>query len=171
MLVIRPETPSDWEAISEVNRLAFGRESEARLVETLRESADFDSRLSLIAIKGDRVVAHLLFSGIIIETPKGEVPALALAPVAVRPEFQNQGIGSQLVRQSLQDCRNLGHKIVIVVGHPDYYARFGFSPARAVGLEVSFPVPDEAFMVLELMPGALEGVKGTVKYPPAFSEV
>ncbi len=171
MLEIRPETPSDWGAISEVNWLAFGRENEARLVEALRQSGDFDSRLSLIAVKGDRAIAHLLFSGIIIQTPGGEVDALALAPVAVRPEFQNQGIGSQLVRQGLQDCRSLGHKIVIVVGHPDYYARFGFSPARVLGLEVPFPVPDKAFMVLELMPGALEGVKGTVKYPPAFAEV
>ena len=90
--------------------------------------------------------------------------------MAVRPEFQNQGIGSELVRQGLNECQRLGHKVVVVVGHPRYYPRFGFSSARAKGLEAPFQVSDEAFMAFELIPGILEGMSGMVKYPPAFEE-
>jgi len=103
-------------------------------------------------------------------TPLGD-GALALATLAVRPELQNQGIGSELVRDGLERCRNLGHRIVVVVGHPKYYPRFGFSPARAQSLEAPFPVPDEAFLVLELVAGALTGVAGMVRYPPPFGEM
>jgi putative acetyltransferase len=91
--------------------------------------------------------------------------------MAVQPEFQNQGIGSELVRQGMERCRNLGYGIIIVVGHPTYYPRFGFTPAREKGLEAPFPVPDEAFMVIELTPGALNGISGIVIYPPAFEGV
>jgi len=170
MITIRPETAEDYAAIREVNLLAFGQEIEPRLVEALRESPDFIPELSLVAIEGGQVVGHILFSPMVIETKDGAVPALTLAPLAVRPEFQNQGIGSQLVRRGIERCRTLGQRIVVVVGHPTYYPRFGFSPARARGLEAPFPVPDEAFMVLELAPGALDGVAGMVKYPPAFEE-
>ena len=106
-----------------------------------------------------------------VRTERGAVPAVALAPMAVHPEFQNQGIGSKLVREGLEQCRKLGHKIVIVVGHPNYYPRFGFASARAKGLEAPFPVPDEAFMVKELEGGALDGTVGMVEYPPEFDGV
>jgi predicted N-acetyltransferase YhbS len=99
------------------------------------------------------------------------LPALALAPMAVRPEFQNLGIGSRLIREGLERCRNLGHKIVIVAGHPEYYPRFGFTSSRAKGLEAPFPVPDEAFMVIELIPGALDSVSGMIVYPAPFEGV
>jgi putative acetyltransferase len=88
--------------------------------------------------------------------------------VGLHPEFQKQGIGSKLVRQGLERCRNLGYKVVIVVGHPNYYPRFGFTTARAKGLDAPFLVPDEAFVVIELAPGALNGISGMVIYPPAF---
>jgi putative acetyltransferase len=97
--------------------------------------------------------------------------ALSLAPMAVLPEFQNSGIGSQLVRTGLERCRELGHTIVVVIGHPEYYPRFGFVPARKEGLDLPFPVPDEAFMVCKLAPDALERIKGMVKYPPEFEDV
>ncbi len=170
MITIRPETAEDYAAIHEVNALAFGREVESRLVEALRESPNFITELSLVAVETGRVVGHILFSPMTIETKDGAVPALALAVLAVRPELQNQGVGSQLVREGLERCRSLGHRVVVVVGHPAYYPRFGFSSARARGLEAPFPVPDEAFLALELVPGALGGVAGTVKYPPAFGE-
>jgi len=99
------------------------------------------------------------------------LPALALAPLAVHPEFQNQGIGSRLVGEGLARCRNLGHKIVVVVGHPEFYPRFGFTSARAKGLEAPFPVPDEAFMVTKLVPRALDGVSGMIVYPAPFEGV
>jgi putative acetyltransferase len=171
MITIRPETTEDYAAIHEVNLLAFGQEIEPCLVEALRESPDFIPELSLVTIEAGQVVGHILFSPMVIETKEGAVPALTLAPLAVRPEFQNQGIGSELVRDGLERCRNLCHKIVVVVGHPAYYPRFGFYPARAQGLEAPFPVPDEAFLVLELAPGALDGVAGMVRFPPPFSEV
>ena len=170
MTTVRPETANDHAAIREVNALAFGREVEARLVENLRRLPDFIPELSLVAAETGRVVGHILFSPMTIETKDGAVPALALAVLAVRPEFQNQGIGSALVREGLERCRSLGHRIVVVVGHPEYYPRFGFSPARARNLEAPFPVPDEAFLVLGLVPGALDNVAGVVRYPPPFSE-
>jgi putative acetyltransferase len=168
MITIRQERMEDQSAIHEVNVLAFGREDEARLVATLRRSPSFIPELSLVAVKGGRIVGHILFSQVAIETETDAVPALALAPMAVRPEYQRQGIGSNLVNVGFEECRRLARKIVIVVGHPTYYPRFGFSSAREKGLEVPFHVPDEAFMALELVPGALDGISGMVKFPPAF---
>lgn len=171
MIIIRLETLEDYTAISEVNKLAFGQKNEARLVKNIRQTANFNPKLSLVAIKDKKVVGHILFSPITIQSQNGNIPALALAPLAICPEFQNQGIGSQLVKQGLQECQRLGHKVVIVMGHPTYYTRFGFSSATAKGLEAPFPVPDEAFMILELVPGTLNSISGMVKYPPVFDEV
>jgi putative acetyltransferase len=169
MITIRPETAEDYATIREVTLLAFGQEDEARLVEDLRRLSDFIPELSLVALRGEQVVGHILFSPLVIETAKGPVPALSLAPMSVRPECQNQGVGSQLVREGLKRCRSLGHEVVVVIGHPDYYPSFGFSSARAKGLEAPFEVPDEAFLVLELAPGALAGIAGVIKYPPPFN--
>jgi putative acetyltransferase len=166
MIAIRPETSADWPAIYDVNARAFGREGEARLVDAIRASASFLPELSLVAVDAACIVGHVLFSSIHIHTVERLVPVLALAPVAVLPERQNQGIGSALIRHGLEQCRRLGHGIVVVVGHPNYYPRFGFSSARAKGFDA--PFPDAAFMVQELVPGALDGVCGTVEYPPAF---
>ena len=171
MLTIRPEQPLDYSAISEVNNLAFGQENEPRLVEFLRRSPGFIPELSLVAVLENQVVGHILFSPVVIETSTGDSSILALAPMAVRPEFQNQGIGSELVRQGLEACRRLGCRIVVVLGHSDFYPRFGFEPARPKGVSAPFPVSDEHWMVIELHPGALSGVQGTVRFPPAFDDV
>lgn len=171
MVIIRSETLEDSNVISEVNKLAFGRENEARLVDNIRQSANFNPKLSLVAIKNEKVVGHLLFSPIIIQTLKDNIPALALAPLAVCPEFRNQGIGSELVKRGLGECKALEHKVVVVIGHPNYYTRFSFSSATAKGLKAPFPVPDEAFMILELVPGTLDRISGMVKYPLSFDEV
>ncbi len=171
MIVIRSERKEDLEAIHEVNRLAFGQEEEALLIRRIRDSSHFIPELSLVASQEGRIVGHILFSGIVIESPYGNEQALSLAPMAVHPDFQNQGIGSKLVIEGLRKCRELGSKVVVVIGHPGYYPRFGFVPAKRKGLEAPFPVPDEAFMVLELVPGVLEKTKGTIKYPPEFDEV
>lgn len=168
-LIICAETQSDGEAIRDVNVRAFGRENEARLIDLLRVSIHFIPDLSLVAVDAAHVVGHILFSRIHIQMPKRDVPALALAPMAVLPEYQNRGVGSALVRHGLAESRRLGHRIVVVVGHPSYYPRFGFSSARAKGLEA--PYPDPAFMVQELVPGALDGVRGAVEYPPEFAAV
>ena len=163
-VVIREEGPADHIAVRELNRLAFGRDDEANLVDALR--AGGFTRLSLVAERVEAVIGHLLFSCLPIETAAGAVEALALAPVAVRHDRQRQGIGSQLIRGGLAMCRDRGHRIVVVLGHADYYPRFGFSAALAERLQSPFPGPH--FMALELVPGALAGVEGEVRYPPPF---
>ena len=168
MVIIRYEIPEDFAAVYEVNRRAFGRENEARLVEALRREGD---AISLVAEVEGRVIGHILFSPIRIEAQDGTAAAMSLAPMAVLPEFQNRGAGSALVRGGLEECRRQGHEIVIVLGHANFYPRFGFSPARPMGIEPPFQAPDEAWMALALQPGGLEGVRGVVKYPPAFDEV
>lgn len=171
MIPVRAETVADREGIRQVNTLAFERDNEARLVDAIRQSSAFVPALSLVATDGAQIVGHILFSEISIRTASHPAPALALAPLAVRPGFQNQGIGSALVRHGLAECTRLGHGIVIVIGHASYYPRFGFSPARARGLEAPFPVADKAFMVQELRAEALHGVRGMVEYPPPFNLV
>jgi putative acetyltransferase len=162
--VIRPETTADHAAVREVNRLAFGREDEARLVEGLRNGGYI--RASLVAEERSRVVAHILFSDLPIVTAGGIVPALALAPMAVIPPHQRRGIGSMLVREGLRTCAEAGHRIVIVLGHPEFYTRFGFAATLTGRLSSAYSGP--AFMGVELAPGALEGVEGDVHYPPPF---
>jgi putative acetyltransferase len=171
VFIIRPERPEDYPGIFAVNHRAFNRENEARLVESLRASPGFIPELSLVAEENGRLVGHILFSPAVLANEKEEISVLALAPMAVLPEVQNRGIGSALVRQGLDACRRLGHKLVIVLGHAEYYPRFGFRPARPLGIEAPFPVADEFWMAIELRPGAAQGLDGTIRYPEPFNEV
>ena len=132
---IRPETATDHEAVRHAHRLAFGQDDEAGIVDALRNGGYV--RVSLVADVEGRVVGHILFSDLPILTDKGTVRALSLAPMAVLPECQKRGIGSALVRKGLEVCRGGGHRIVVVLGHPDFYTRFGFSARLAEAL--SFP--------------------------------
>jgi putative acetyltransferase len=165
--IIRPETTADHPAIRDVNRTAFGGEGEAQLVDALR--AGGYARVSLVADENGRVVGHILFSALVIATPQGSVEALSLAPMAVVPSHQRQGIGSKLAAAGLRACQEAGHRIVIVLGHPEFYPRFGFSAELAERLTAPFSGP--AFMALVLVPGALDGVDGEVRYPPPFSDL
>ena len=151
-------------AIRAVNEAAFGRADEADLVDSLRREGVV--LLSLVAEAERQIVGHLLFSRMSIETASGQIAAAALAPIAVLPDYQRQGIGEKLIRYGLDLLRGRGEPIVIVLGHPDYYARFGFSSGMARSLES--PFPPEAFMAMELRSGALDGVRGKVKYAAAF---
>jgi putative acetyltransferase len=164
---VRPETASDLPSIQEVNRLAFGGEHEARLVDALRDGGY--ARVSFVAEEGGRVVGSILFSDLPILTAGGNVEALALAPLAVLPSHQRRGIGSSLVRKGLRACACDGHRIVVVLGHPEFYPRFGFSAKLADRLKSPFSGP--AFMAVELLLNALVGVTGEVKYPPPFGLV
>ncbi len=164
-IIIRPESTADEDAIRHVNRLAFGQDEEARLVDALREGGFV--RVSLVAERAGRVVGHILFSDLPIITEAGTVPALALAPMAVFPELQNQGIGSALVTRGLEACRQQGHRVVVVLGHSHFYPRFGFSSKLAAHLESPFSGSD-SFMALGLVPGVLDGIAGRVQYPPPF---
>ena len=167
MFSIRKETPVDTVAIREVNRLAFGGGAEARLVDRLRDEGLVIC--SLVAEEPGRIVGHILFSKLQIETPDGLILGAALAPMAVVPDRQRQGIGSELVRAGLDLCGQVGVAVVVVLGHPAYYPRFGFSAERARCLQS--PYSGDAFMALELKPEALSGVAGTVRYPAAFSDL
>lgn len=169
MFRIRPETPADYGAIAGVNRAAFGGDTEARLIELLRDARQVVA--SLVAEEDGRIVGHILFSGLRIETPNGVIMAASLAPMAVVPERQRQGIGTALVRAGLDQCRKEFLPAVIVVGHPDYYPRFGFSAELARNLKSPYSRSGDAWMALELAPGVLKGVSGTVHYPEAFSQV
>ena len=173
MITVRAETAEDVPAVRRVNELAFGQPNEADLVDALRAAAR--PYISLVAAGGGRVVGHIFFSPVTLEavTDEGEDSAsliLGLAPMAVLPEYQRQGVGSRLVREGLKECRRIGCDVVVVVGHPEYYPRFGFVPASRKGLRCEYPVPDEVFMVAELKPNALRG-RGLVKYRPEFGGV
>jgi putative acetyltransferase len=168
MLTIRRETPKDIDSIRYVNEQAFGQKEEAEIIDKLRKRDVVT--LSLVAVQADQIVGHILFSPVSVESEHSSFEAITLAPMAVLPEYQRKGIGSQLVRIGLEECRRLGHEIVVVLGHPDYYPRFGFVPASTYGIKCKYDVPDEVFMALELRQGALSGRSGVVKYQPEFNE-
>lgn len=162
---IRLESPDDPDAIREVNRRAFGREDEGRLVDELR--AEGYARLSLVAQAESGVIGHLLLSSLPIVTEGGGYEALALAPMSVLPDHQRRGVGSALVREGIRMAREMGFPAIIVLGHPAYYPRFGFDAEAARHLDS--PFAGDAFMALELGPGALH--PGRVDYPPPFARL
>jgi putative acetyltransferase len=166
---IRRERPEDVSEIRHVNELAFGQPAEADLVEKLRQACA-DS-LSLVADDGG-IVGHILFTPVVAEGTARHVVGMGLAPMAVLPDRQRQGIGSQLVRRGLDILRGRGCPFVVVVGHPEYYPRFGFELASKHSLVSQWEgVPDAAFMVLVLDPGAMAGASGVAKYRDEFNEV
>ena len=168
MLTIRPETPGDVDAIRDVNEQAFGRENESRLVAKLRERGVLT--ISLVAARDGEIVGHIAFSPVVIESEGSSFEAISLAAMAVLPIYQRKGIGSQMVRAGLEECRRLGHEVVVVLGHPAYYPRFGFVVAGPKGIDCEFEAPEEAWMVLELREGALAGRRGVVRFQPEFKE-
>lgn len=169
MIRIRSELPEDVEAIYSLNQEAFEGTAEANLVNNLRTSNAMI--LSLVAIKNNEIVGHIAFSPVTIESDQATVNAVGLAPMAVSPEFQRSGIGSQLIEEGLNRIRTAEHDLVVVLGHPEYYPRFGFVPAKKYGIRWEQDIPEEAFMIKELREGALKEVRGTVKYRPEFNEV
>jgi putative acetyltransferase len=168
MMTIRPDRAADSSRVRYVNERAFGRPAEADLVETLRRACV--NALSLVAEDG-AVVGHILFTPVVIEGPKQQVVGMGLAPMAVLPDRQRQGIGSQLVRRGLDILRERDCPFVVVVGHPGYYPRFGFEPASKHRLVSQWEgMPDAAFMALVLDPHAMEGASGVAKYRDEFNE-
>ncbi len=163
-MLIRPETPGDAPAIAALNREAFGGLYEAGLIDRLR--AGNLVAVSLVGIESGLIVGHIMFGELSVELDGRPVRAVALAPMCVGADRQRQGMGSDLVRASLQAVREAGYAAVIVLGHPEFYPRFGFSQDLAEKLES--PFQGSAFMALELVPGALRGSRGKVTYPAAF---
>ncbi len=166
MVSIRREMSKDIDSIRHLNEQAFGQKEEAEIVDKLRNRGAVT--LSLVAVQDDQIVGHILFSPVTIESESTNFEAVALAPMAVLPAYQGKGTGSQLVRSGLEECQRLGHEIVVVLGHPDYYPHFGFILANPKGVDCEFEVPEEAWMILELRQGALAGRSGKVKFQPEF---
>jgi len=169
VITVRHEAPDDVPAVRDVNERAFGGRAEADLVDRLRDRGAVT--LSLVAVVQETVVGHALFSPVEIVGTGVQASAIALGPMAVFPEYQQQGIGSRLVHCALDELQAAGHGLLVVLGHPQYYPRFGFVPAARFGLRCEFDAPDEAFMALELGPGAWRGRSGTVRYQPEFHAV
>ena len=163
-LIARTERPEDYAAIRLVNEEAFGRPDEADLVDRLR--AQGVVLASFVAEAEGLIVGHILFSRMSIETTDKSIAAVALAPLAVIPKFQRQGIGTMLMAHGLDCLRGGIEQIVFVLGPPDYYQRFGFSADEARFIES--PFNPKSFMALELKPNALDGSRGKVRYPDAF---
>lgn len=163
-MIIREEFPPDFEVIRQVNRAAFSGNLEADLVDRLRQ----DGRVirSGVAIEDGRIVGHILLSPVWVETENLAVAMASLGPMAVLPRYQRRGIGSALVVDGIEVCRQQRWPAIFVVGHPQYYPRFGFSPQAVAHLKS--PYAGEAFMGLELIPGALTRLRGSVRYPKAF---
>jgi putative acetyltransferase len=166
-MLIRTEQVTDIPKIDSINRAAFDSATEADVVDRLRSSAEHV--ISLVAEDDGEIVGHIMFSPVRL-TGAANVRAMALAPMAVTPERQRTGIGSALVRAGLEECRRLGIDAVFVVGHPTYYPRFGFTPASGVGFVCEFEVPDEVFMVAQLVAGVLDGKTATVHFHSAFKD-
>jgi len=164
---VRAEQASDFAAVRNVVERAFGRHDEADLVDALR--ADDLRIVSLVSVEGEHIVGHVLFSRVWIDDASGAVSVASLAPVAVLPEFQRKGIGSALIARGIDECRSAGWPAIVVVGHADYYQRFGFSAAAVAHLESPYAGPH--FMGLDLRPGALAKVRGPVRYPPVFDRL
>lgn len=165
VMLIRAEKERDRAAVHDLNRSAFETSLEADLVNALREQAQ--PAVSLVAEDGGVVIGHIMFSPVSLPDYPGS-KIMGLAPMAVATDRRGKGIGSALVRFGLERCRQMGFGAVVVLGHPVYYPCFGFTPASRFGIGCEYEAPDEAFMVMELHPGYLRGLSGTVKYHPAF---
>jgi RIO kinase 1 len=170
-LAIRSEQHTDYDAIKHVNDLAFNRPNEGRLVENLRQLPEFDARLSIIAEVDGKIVGHALFFPIHIQSNDGRYyPCLSLGPIAVTPKYQNQGIGRQLIDAGHSSALMLDFSSVVLLGHPDYYPRFGYKPAKQWNLTNTWGITDEHWMAIELTKNSLVGKGGLAVYPEAFNE-
>lgn len=167
-MLIRAEKDNDRDAVHAINESAFETSSEANLVDMLRDQTQ--PIVSLVAEEAGEVVGNLMFSPVTLEGSP-ELKMMGLAPMAVSPQLQRKGIGSALVNAGLDQCKQLGITAVVVLGHSEYYPRFGFSLSSKFGIKSEYDVPEEVFMALELQPQALSGKTGTVKYHVAFSNL
>jgi putative acetyltransferase len=169
-LNIRHETANDYPGIKKINDLAFGQQVEGKLIDRLRKNPDYNENLSIVAEIIGGIIGHILFFPIKISDGENTYDSLSLGPMAVVPKFQGKGIGGKLMVYGFEVARDLGYTSVIVLGHKDYYPKFGFRPASHWDIQAPFNVPDEAFMAIELVEDGLKDVKGSVIYPKEIIE-
>jgi putative acetyltransferase len=169
-ITVRPEAADDARAIDVVHISAFAGEAEARLISALRESSSYNRELSLVAELNGRIVGHVLLSRALLRTEGDEKNVLVLGPMSVVPSQSHRGIGSELIRASVNLAREKGYGAIIVTGHPQYYQRFGFAPAKEFQVSCNLPAPDDAVTCMEIAGGILAG-GGHVEYPEPFMEL
>ncbi len=167
-MIVRVEQRQDCPSVRAVNTLAFESAAEANLVDALRERAH--PVVSLVAEEASEVIGHIMFTPVSLGGCP-ELKVMGLAPMAVAPAHHRKGIGTALVRAGLEHCRQLGFGAVVVLGHSSYYPRFGFQPSARFGIGSEYEAPEEAFMLVELQPGYMQGATGTVKFHAAFRDV
>ena len=168
-MAIRSENKNDYEAITNINDLAFGQKNEGEMIINLRVNKGFIPELSLVYEEDNKLIGHILFYPLDIVNNNIRFNSLSLAPVAVLPDFQSMGIGSQLIEAGLSKAKEIGFTSCVVLGHPKYYPKFGFE--RASKWNIKPPVdeiPDEAFMAIEMLPGSLKGKSGIVEFPKEY---
>lgn len=166
LMEIRKERPDDVATVREVNQRAFGQDQEANIVDALRTNGG--ALLSLVATVNGQVVGHIMYSPL---TVAENVNGVALGPMAVLPEYQRQGLGTRLIEAGNRKIKDAGYSFIIVVGHAQYYRRFGFRPAKKYGIKSEWDLPDEVFMLLVLNEEKMQGVSGLAKYRLEFSTV
>ena len=164
---IRAEKSADLDGISKINIEAFDTKEEVTIVNALRSSGV--TNISLVYEKNNELVGHILFTPVELIGDKSSLKLMGLAPMAVIPKFQNKGVGSSLIKEGIQQCIDNGYDAIIVLGHPDYYPKFGFVPSIKYGIKSEYDVPDEVFMALELKENILKGKHGIIKYHDAFN--
>lgn len=170
---IRQEEEKDYLIVEEVIKAAFAEEKisdhdEQLLVRRIRKSGFFVPQLSLVAVKEGQIIGHILLSEVLIKNQEATFLSLALAPVSVLPSFQNMGVGSKLIKTAHIRAKALDYDSIVLIGHAEYYPRFGYVPASQHKVEFPFEAPDRNCMILELAPHSLEGVSGIVEYSAPF---
>jgi putative acetyltransferase len=168
---IRPEEPADIDEIYELNKLVFGQDNEARLVDHIRQGPNFIPQLSMVAYSDDKLIGYILFSKIAITNGDFKHESLGVTSMVVHAEFRKRGVGAKLLTIGLQTATELGYADVFVLGHEFYFPKFGFVPAARWNIRPPFDVPAEVFMALELIPNALKNVSGIVEFPIEFSVI
>jgi len=167
-MLIRTEEQTDVEAVRRLNKSAFEGLAEAGLVDGLRKNAE--PVISLVAEDNGEIVGHIMFSPV-AHSMDADLSLMGLAPMAVSPDRQKEGIGSALIEAGLERCSAMEVVAVVVLGHPNYYPRFGFLPSSKYGIASEYDVPEEVFLVIELQEGALYDKPGRVHYHREFSKI
>jgi predicted N-acetyltransferase YhbS len=168
VIKIREETSEDYSDIKLINDLAFGQKQEGELIANLRIRPEYIKELSLVACSGKKIVGHILFFPVTISANGSAIETISLGPMSVLPEFQKKGVGGALIINGMKKAEKMGYKSIVVLGHPGYYPKFGFSRSSLWRIKAPFDAPDEAMMAIELIPGSLEFGGGIINYPGEF---